>query len=69
MLDDILTYLENIRERPVWQPIPQEIREHFEGGLPAAPSDLAVVHDEFMRYVLPFAVGNAPPGATPWSGF
>ncbi len=37
MLDDILDYVENIRERPVWQPIPQEIRDRFRGELPARP--------------------------------
>ena len=26
MLDDILDYVENIRERPVWQPIPDDVR-------------------------------------------
>ena len=29
MLDDILDYVEHIRERPVWQPIPDEVRERF----------------------------------------
>jgi hypothetical protein len=26
------------------------------------PSDLAAVHDEFMRDILPFATGNVHPG-------
>ena len=38
MLDDMLDYIENIRERPVWQPIPDEVRARFRGSLPAAPS-------------------------------
>lgn len=66
MLDDILDYLANIRERPVWQPIPESIRERFHSGLPTGPSELAAVHEEFMRYVLPFAAGNVHPGFFGW---
>jgi aromatic-L-amino-acid/L-tryptophan decarboxylase len=66
MLDDILNYVENIRERPVWQPIPQEVRERFRGELPVAPSELSAVHDEFTRYILPFAAGNVHPGFMGW---
>jgi aromatic-L-amino-acid/L-tryptophan decarboxylase len=66
MLDDILEYLENIRDRPVWQPIPATVRERFRSELPWGPSDLAVVHQEFTRYILPFAAGNVHPGFMGW---
>jgi aromatic-L-amino-acid decarboxylase len=66
MLDDILDYLENIRGRPVWQPIPETVREHFRSEMPNRPSDLAAVHDEFTRYILPFAAGNVHPGFMGW---
>ena len=36
MLDDILDYIENIRERPVWQPIPDGVRARFHADVPAA---------------------------------
>lgn len=66
MLDDMLDYLEHIRERPVWQPIPQEIRALFREALPHDPSDLATIHATFMRDILPYAVGNAHPGFMGW---
>ena len=66
MLDDILDYVENIRERNVWQPIPDEVRSRFHEALPVAPSDLAAVHEEFMRDVLPFAAGNVHSGFMGW---
>src|ERR1700730_545419 len=66
MLDDILDYVENIRARPVWQPIPDGVRAHFHAAVPTAPTDLATVHDEFMRYILPFATGNSHPGFMGW---
>jgi glutamate/tyrosine decarboxylase-like PLP-dependent enzyme len=66
MLDDMLGYIENIRERPVWQPIPNAVRARFRSPLPRVGEDLAQVHAEFMREILPFAVGNAHPGFMGW---
>jgi aromatic-L-amino-acid decarboxylase len=66
MLDDMLGYIEHIRERPVWQPIPGEVRQRLRGGVPRLPADLAAVHGEFLRDVLPFAVGNVHPGFMGW---
>jgi aromatic-L-amino-acid decarboxylase len=66
MLDDILDYLEHIRERPVWRPMPGEARAKFRGELPVAPSDLSAVHDEFMRDILPYCNGNVHPGFVGW---
>ena len=67
MLDDMLDYTQNIRQRPVWQPIPDEVRAHFRGGrVPVTSSPLADVHQEFMNYILPFAVGNVHPGFMGW---
>jgi aromatic-L-amino-acid decarboxylase len=66
MLDDMLDYLENIRERPVWQPIPQHVRDKFQQPLPHAPADLASVYQTFTHDILPYAVGNAHPGFMGW---
>ncbi|MGA3011389.1 MAG: aminotransferase class V-fold PLP-dependent enzyme [Terracidiphilus sp.] len=66
MLDDMLGYIENIRERPVWQPIPNAVRSRFRSPLPRVGEDLAQVHAEFMREILPFAVGNVHPGFMGW---
>jgi len=66
MLDDILDYVAHIRERPVWQPMTDDVRGHFQSDLPAGPTDLASVHDEFLRYVLPYATGNTHPGFMGW---
>ena len=66
MLDDMVNYIENIRERPVWQPIPDAVRAQFRGGIPVLPTDLGTVHDEFMQDILPFAAGNVHPGFMGW---
>ena len=44
MLDDMLGYIENIRERPVWQPIPDAVRARFRSPAPRLGEDLAQVH-------------------------
>ena len=66
MLDDMLGYIENIRERPVWQPIPDAVRARFRSAAPRVGEDLAQVHGEFMREVLPYAQGNVHPGFMGW---
>src|SRR5258707_581541 len=66
MLDDILDYLEHIRERPVWQPIPDEVRNQFRASLPTGPTELATVHEEFLRLILPYSTGNTHPGFMGW---
>jgi aromatic-L-amino-acid decarboxylase len=66
MLDDMFDYLEHIRSRPVWQPIPDAVRARFDAPVPRGPTDLAAAHDDFMRDVLPFATGNAHPGFMGW---
>ncbi|GGC62064.1 pyridoxal phosphate-dependent decarboxylase family protein [Undibacterium terreum] len=66
MLDDMLGYLQDIRSRPVWQPIPDAIRAGFHEPLPRAPGDLAQAHRTFMDNILPYAVGNAHPGFMGW---
>jgi aromatic-L-amino-acid/L-tryptophan decarboxylase len=66
MLDDMLGYVENIRERPVWQPMSTAMRDQFRRSTPHQAADLASVHDEFMQDILPFAAGNVHPGFMGW---
>lgn len=66
MLDDMLDYVEHIRVRPVWQPIPSEVRAAFRAGLPTAPGDLACVYREFTERILPYTTGNVHPAFMGW---
>jgi glutamate/tyrosine decarboxylase-like PLP-dependent enzyme len=66
MLDDMLDYIENLRDRPVWQPIPSEVRAVFAAPLPKQPGDLTEAHQSFMQDVLPYAIGNSHPGFMGW---
>ena len=66
MLDDMFDYLHDIRERPVWQPIPAEIRAQFRDALPTSPTDAADVYKDFAEFILPFSIGNTHPGFMGW---
>ena len=66
MLDDILGYVMELRDRPLWRPMPPELRARFDEPLPASPSDLASVHRRFMDEILPYGGGNPHPGFMGW---
>ncbi len=66
MLDDMIDYVANIRERPVWRPIPDEVRARFRAELPRQPSDLGEVYREFADFIAPYATGNVHPGFMGW---
>src|SRR5258708_2691279 len=66
MLDDMIDYVANIRERPVWQPIPDDVRARFHAGLPRQASDLGDVYREFSDFIVPYTTGNVHPGFMGW---
>jgi aromatic-L-amino-acid/L-tryptophan decarboxylase len=66
MLDDMLDYVAQIRERPVWQSAPESTETVFRQSLPTEPTELADAHDTFMQHILPYAIGNAHPGFMGW---
>jgi aromatic-L-amino-acid/L-tryptophan decarboxylase len=66
MVDDMVDYLATVRTRPVWQPVPQNVRQALSADVPRQPSSLDAVYDEFTRYVLPFPTGNIHPRFWGW---
>ena len=53
MLDDMLDYAQQIRQRPVWQAAPDCVRAPLLQPWARAPGDLAEAHASFMHDVLP----------------
>src|SRR5882672_6843669 len=66
MLDDMIDYAANIRERPVWSPIPDAVRMRFQQKLPRQSSDLGEVYREFTDFIVPYTTGNVHPGFMGW---
>jgi aromatic-L-amino-acid decarboxylase len=66
MVDDMLDWLEHVRERPVWQPLPDSVREALHRPLPRAPEGAERAYDEFRMHVLPYPMGNVHPRFWAW---
>ncbi len=66
MLDDMFDFLHDIRQRPVWKPMPPEVRAQFRGVLPTGPTETANVYEDFKQFILPFSLGNVHPGFMGW---
>jgi len=66
MVDDMIEYLRSVRERPVWQPIPDEVAARFREPLPKDPSPAGEVYEAFKRDILPYPTGNIHPRFWGW---
>jgi aromatic-L-amino-acid decarboxylase len=66
MLDDMIDYVATIRERPVWQPIPDVVRAQFREELPRRANEPADVYRTFTDFIAPYATGNVHPGFMGW---
>lgn len=66
MLDEAIDGIANVRARPVWQPIPAEVRAAVRTDVPREATSLADVYREFSEHVAPYATGNVHPGFMGW---
>jgi aromatic-L-amino-acid decarboxylase len=66
MVDDMLNYLETLRERPVWKPVPDAVKSRFTLPLPMDPQDAESIYDEFLSAILPYPMGNIHPRFWAW---
>jgi aromatic-L-amino-acid/L-tryptophan decarboxylase len=66
MMDDALDWLRDVRERPVWQRMPDDVRATFRTSVPRAPAEPAAVYREFTERVLPYPMGNVHPRFWGW---
>jgi len=66
MVDEMLEFLRTARERPVWRPVPAEVRKRLSGAAPRNPTPAAKVYEEFKRDVLPYPTGNIHPRFWGW---
>ena len=65
-LDDMIDFLQTVRERPVWQQAPAEVVRQFHQPLPTAPQSLDEVLADFSTLVRPYATGNLHPLFMGW---
>jgi glutamate/tyrosine decarboxylase-like PLP-dependent enzyme len=66
MVDDALDYLQNVRQRPIWQPIPQDVKDYLSQPAPWSPEGERQTYQDFKQYVLPHPMGNTHPRFWGW---
>lgn len=66
MVDDMLDYLQTLRERPVWQPVPEAVKTKLAGSVPKVPQPPEEIYQEFQENILPYNMGNVHPRFWGW---
>ena len=67
MIDDMMTWLETVRERPTWTSVPADVKARLVGApIPYAGASLEAVYEAFKRDVLPYPTGNIHPRFWGW---
>ena len=66
IVDDAITYLEKVSERPVWQPVPEDVATRFDSPVPREPAGADAVYQEFLETVFPYPMGNIHPRFWAW---
>ncbi|MCA9907295.1 MAG: amino acid decarboxylase [Anaerolineae bacterium] len=66
MLDDMLDLLQTVRDRPIWQPLPDEVKDRLHLPLPHQPQSPETIYADFMRDVAQYPMGNIHPRFWGW---
>ncbi len=66
VLEDMFDYLENVRERKVWQDIPENIKQCFNESPPMKPLSSKEVYERVKHEILPYPPGNIHPRFWGW---
>lgn len=66
IVDEAIGYLRDVRERPVWQDLPAEVKAYFATSLPRSPSPLAEVYRSVAENVMAYPMGNVHPRFWAW---
>jgi aromatic-L-amino-acid decarboxylase len=66
MVDDAVEHVGSVRERPVWRPMPEEVKAAFGGPAPESPTPLDKVYEIVRLNVLAYPMGNIHPRFWSW---
>ena len=66
MIDDTFDLVQNIRQDPVWRPIPQEIRKKIDESVPLDPEAPEKVYEDFKELIMPYHMGCIHPRFWAW---
>ncbi|HEX9826805.1 MAG TPA: pyridoxal-dependent decarboxylase [Flavobacteriaceae bacterium] len=66
MVDDAIEFTKTLRDRKIWQPMPDDILDTFKTKLPQEPQEGSKVYDEFKTTIVPYIMGNVHPRFWAW---
>lgn len=66
IVDDAVDYTRDVRQRPVWQDMPPEVRARFQGPAPQEGQPLEAVYGDLVANMLPYPMGNIHPRFWMW---
>lgn len=66
IVDDSLSYLRDVRERPVWQDMPDAVRQRYTAPVPQQGESVEAVYAELTRDLMPYPMGNIHPRFWMW---
>jgi aromatic-L-amino-acid/L-tryptophan decarboxylase len=66
MVDDVVDNLRTIRDRPVWRPVPADVKARLREPVPTRPQPAEEVYEEFLRDIFPYPRGNVHPRFWGW---
>ena len=66
IVDNAINHLRTVRDRPVWQPMPDAVRASFHAPLPQGATPLDEVYAHMRQNLAPYAMGNIHPRFWGW---
>ncbi|HXW29519.1 MAG TPA: pyridoxal-dependent decarboxylase [Xanthobacteraceae bacterium] len=66
IIKDAVTYLRDVRDRPVWQEMPADVRSRFSTPLPRGPEPLGDIYQMLTETVMRYPMGNIHPRFWSW---
>ncbi len=58
--------MKTVRERPVWQPVPEDVRQQFRQPVPVEGQSFAQTYRDFQDWIFPYPTGNIHPRFFGW---
>lgn len=66
MVDDAFHDVATLRDRPVWQPMPEHVEAAFDGPVPRTGEGAEAAYRDFRDFVAPYPLGNTHPRFWAW---
>jgi glutamate/tyrosine decarboxylase-like PLP-dependent enzyme len=66
IVDEAVDYTRDVRQRPLWQNMPPEVRARFRSPVPQAGRPLAKVYEDLVTNMFPYPMGNIHPRFWMW---